>query len=81
MLRLRENPTIRSGSYESVVVGSDDNILVYKREIKGSTNDRFYIALNVGSTTTTVDLASVYSDVSTEVEVVVASLQSNLVPG
>lgn len=78
LLQLRENPTIRDGSYESVVV---ENVLVYKRELNGRDNDIFYIVLNIGSTSTSIDLSRIFSNVPAEVEVVVASLQSTLVSG
>lgn len=78
LLDLRRNPTLRDGTYESVVV---DNVLVYKRELSGTDNDVFYIVLNFGSSAVTVDLTKHFSRVSTNVEVVVASLQSAHVAG
>lgn len=75
--QLRNNPTIRNGEFDSVVV---DNTLLYKRELNGTNNEVFYIALNIG-TNTTIDLSKHFPNVSAMVGVVVASLQSSLVAG
>lgn len=76
LIQLRENPSIRDGAFESTTVG---DLLVYKRELTG--HDVFVVVINFGRSTATIDLTRYYPRLTAKVEVVIASLQSPLVPG
>lgn len=76
LIQLRENPSMSNGTFESTVLG---DLLLYKRELVG--HDVFVIVINFGSSTTKIDLTKYYPKLTADVEVIIASLQSPLVPG
>lgn len=72
LIRLRRHPVLREGSFESLV---DNNLLIYKREYNGK---RFFIILNLGVEDQDFSLAEHYPNLSIELHIAIASMNSYL---
>ena len=80
LMALRQNPTMKYGEIDLKPV--DDELLVYKRQIKNNTDaDIVVVVLNFERNTKTVDLNQHLSGLPKKMKTVVASVHSTIAPG
>jgi alpha-glucosidase len=71
----KSEKALQEGTYDPKIF--NDDIIVYRRAVKGEAP--IFVVLNFGKTAHDVDLATHYTDAPQELEVLVASLNSNFV--
>lgn len=77
---LRQNPTVKYGEFDLKPV--DDELLVYKRQIKNDTQaDIVVVVLNFEGNTKTVNLNDHLDGLPDKMKTVVASIHSTIAPG
>lgn len=77
LTQLRRTKTMQEGALVTRVVNND--VLLYTRTLSGY--ETIVVVLNFGKTTQTVDLTTVFPTLSTNLEVIVSSLQSLYIAG
>lgn len=79
LMTLRQNPTMKYGELDIKAI--DDEILLYKREIKDDPSaDIVIVILNLGTNTRTVDLTEHFSNIPREMVAVITSVHSTTAP-
>ncbi|ALC40924.1 Mal-A1 [Drosophila busckii] len=76
LVQLRQEPSLKFGALKIQAVG--DDIILYSRQKEGS--DLYVVVLNLGDSNQQIDLTKYFS-VSSELEVITSSLQSQYVNG
>lgn len=77
---LRKNPTLKYGELDLKAV--DDEVLVYKRQIKNNAQaDIVVVVLNFEGNTKTVNLNDHLDGLPAKMKTVVASVHSKIAPG